>query len=356
MMMTSEIELEILGPMNRGASWHHLVGPSLRAVTCIVLGACAADRYAPAVAKDPATPHAAEAPLPSASGVMRAVPETADDGEELEWDSAVGWERRREFPPGVTSMKRPEEDYLNLRYAGLGDRPEFLELIVRSKGKLQDKPIIGTGDQLCNREFGNLLRKKALPRLLVTIEDGLRTEHLPCLESLGVPRLYLSLCSQPAPNNYRSCGGEDDLRILRGATPTLLERIRGIAVGLKASESWQQLRAFPQLRYLTVRGPAAGNFDVAALTEMCGRSALVHLDILDPAEVVGTIATAPDSCGLLRHSFSYWRAPKPTQGGTCNLRRLFVWNLSDAERQALDLACPKLHATDVVSSQKSYRR
>lgn len=253
-------------------------------------------------------------------------------------------------------MTRPPEDYLRLRYSGLGDRPEFLELIVRSKGKLEDKPIIGTGEEFCNANLGDLLRRKKLRRLLLTIEQGLAPEHLRCLESLGAGSLYLSLCPQPRRNNYRTCSGEEDLRVLRGAAPTFLARVRGIAVGLEQPASWQEFRAFRELRYLTVRGPAATNQDPAALLDLCARPSLLHLDMLDAENAGSTVLDVPHACGLLRQSFDYWSPPEPVRGEPCHLRRLFVWNLNENQQAALESACPKLHAIDIVAARKRIRK
>ena len=316
----------------------------------IVLGlALAAGCGAPPSSSSPPRDAGPAAPSPAppsgeAATTERPGADASRRAPDLQWDSSVGWERRIEFPPGTTSVRRREwVDYVDAQTL-MWESPE---LAVQQLGALASTPwlsVILPHQRLCEPALRDGLASVAPSQLLLRIEGDPSPQEWSCLEGLAPPDLYLALCPDDGTTLWQ-CDGDAQLEAL-AARPGLRARVRALAVGLGEPRHWASLAAFPRLAMLTVRGPIVRTPPgLEAQRALCALPELAYVDLLDASQP-GSNPRLPVECALGLETYEAWRLldddpewgipPTPVPGSVpCRLRRVMLWSADKATRELL---------------------
>ncbi len=288
----------------------------------------------------PSTSSAPSAPA-GAAHHERTDPRRAPD---FTWDSAVGWERRFEFPPGVTSHHRElGRDYFDLEYVPWDD-PELVVQMLSALPELESMSLLLPSKRLCEPALRDSLARAAPSRLLVHLGGDPSAAEWDCLASLAPPELYLGLCPDDGTTIWR-CDGDAQLDAL-AQRPNLRERVRGLAVGFSDARHWSSLATYPRLSMLTVRGPVVRlPLDPAVQHALCALPDLAYVDLFDASEP-GSSPQLPVECALGLETYEAWQlldgdrewgmpaTPVP-ESVPCRLRRVLLWSADEPTRAVL---------------------
>ncbi len=273
---------------------------------------------------------------------------------ELSYDRAVGWEVRVPFAPGQTSRKRDPDAYLTIAYASLDDI-DLARMVIRGRGRLEDRSLIATPDELCHPSFVRVVQQLQPDRLLLRIRGDWAASHAQCVLSLGVERLYLGLCPDDGETIW-ACDGDAQIATLLAA-PELHPLVRGLAFGAGDPSTLEVVRSLPNLEYVQFRGPMLEKVTPEHAALFCSLPHLRYFDSLD-ATRAGAQLVPPLRCVLRLQTFiapnlsergewSPTKMPPHPADGPCALRRILVWSLDDREREIL-ARCPSLTEREII--------